>query len=231
MIHTTSDRPRTKRRRRTIGCLSLYAVAAAGLFFLVFSPGPTFESDGLDLDFVEQAVSVNAQTAHERLASNLESVLDSHQDFRGANVMGFDKYNAFMSQYQMEAKAENNVALGRYARLPNQNRIHDFYIMAPEQDWFSEYMQDGKRLPFNTDFFVHLEQLDDGKTRIEVIEFFPRVHPGQSLKLCTRHGGPMYTRDVRPVAPTTRDRREMLDLVVRVVELTLPKTVPPVQSD
>lgn len=41
----------------------------------------------------------------------------------------------------------------------------------------------------------------------------------------------MFVRDIQQVAPTTMDRREMLDLVIRVVDLELPKPDLPVQSD
>lgn len=216
--HRASDRPHGNSNRRwTLGCLSLYALAATGLFFLVFSPGPSFERDGPDIDFVERTVEMNAQTVHVRLAAGLENELGLHEDFANSRVLTFEN-NGFLTQSQIEPKADNNVALIRYARVGEAARTRDFFVTGPFKDWYSEYSNKGKRLPFNTNFFIHLEPIEEARTRIEVIEYFPRVGAGSTLRLCTRHGGPMLVRDVRPVAPTTRDRREMLDLVTRVVE-------------
>jgi hypothetical protein len=86
-------------------------------------------------------------------------------------------------------------------------------------------------VPFRTDFLIHLEPVEEGKTRIEVIEYEPEVTVGANFHLCWRHLFPAVTPDARSVAPTTRDRRQMLDLAVRVAEREPPKTVPPVPSD
>lgn len=104
-------------------------------------------------------------------------------------------------------------------------------MRAPHKDWFSEYLQKGKPVPFSTDFLIHLEPIGDDKTRIEVIEYAPRITVGMNFRLCGRHLFPEFTPDTRPVAPTTKDRREMLDLVMRVVEDEPANTEPPVQAD
>ena len=221
MIQTTSDRPRRKRRRRTIGCLSLYALIAAGLAFLILAPGPTFERDGTHVDFVERKVAIDADTAHARLADGLNAALQVTTDFAGSNVHSFES-NAFPTRSQMVPKADENVALKRYAQLEEGAWSGDFYVTGPYKDWFSEYMHEGKRLPFNTNFFIHLESIGENEIRIEVIEYFARVDAGRTFRLCTRHGGPMFVRDKQEVAPTTRDRREMLDLAIHVVERAPP---------
>jgi hypothetical protein len=202
--------------------MSAYAILAVGLAFLVLSPGPSFERDGSYVDFVEQQVGLDVETVHARLAKSLDTTLQTHSEFAGSKVHRFED-NAFLGRGQMTPRTDGNVALERYARLEDSAWARDFYVTGPFGDWFSEYMQDGERLPFNTNFFIHLEPTGENETRIEVIEYFPRVHVGQDFRLCTRHGGPMVVRDIQPVAPTTRDRRMMLDLVVRVAERETPK--------
>lgn len=216
-------------RRRTLGCLSAYAVLAICLGFLIFSPAPSFERDGPYVDFVEQRVGLDVETVHARLGTSLDAALQTHSEFGGSRVYGFED-NAFLSRSQMAPRTDGNVALERYARLEDGAWARDFYVTGPFRDWFSEYMQDGKRLPFNTNFFIHLEPVGEAETRIEVAEHFPRVHAGRDFRLCTRHGGPMFVRDIQPVAPTTRDRRMMLDLAVRVAEREIPKVEQPARE-
>jgi len=63
------------------------------------------------------------------------------------------------------------------------------------------------------------ERDESGKLLLlEVIEYAPRVTVGRDFRLCGRHLVPEITRDRRPVAPTTKDRQEMLNIVLRVVE-------------
>lgn len=193
---------------------------------MVFSPGPSFERDGSHLDLVERHVHVDAETIHTRLAEGLLAELQFEPDFAGSSLHSFES-NAFLTRSQMLAKNDENAALERYAKLREGDWRRDFYVKGPFEDWFSEYSQDKERLPFNTDFFIHLEPIGERETRVEVIEYFPRVSAGRSFRFCTRHGGPMFVRDVQAVAPTTRDRRMMLDLVVLVAERETPKLEQP----
>lgn len=230
MTYTTTDSGRKKHRHFTIGRLSLYALVAAGLAFLILSPESSFEREGAAVDFVERPVGVTAEAAHERLASKLEDELKSHENFAGSRVVTREG-NKFPTQGLMEAHANDNVGLARYARLGKEAWTLDFYVRAPYKDWSSEYLQDGKPAPFSTDFLIHLEPIDKDRTRIEVIEYAPQITVGMNFRLCGRHLFPEYTPDTRPVAPTTKDRREMLDLVVRVVEREPPNTKQPARPD
>jgi hypothetical protein len=202
----------------TLGRLTLYALIALGLSLLVFSCEPSIERHGPAVDFVERTVGLNTQAVHERLASGLKDELQLHDDFGRFGSEVVDHEGRFPNRRLMELHLENNVGLSRYARLEDEARMRDFFVRAPYRDWVSEYLKDGKQLPFSTDFLVHLEPIDDGRTRIEVIEYAPKVTVGTNFRLCGRHLFPEVTPDTRPVAPTTKDRQEMLELVVRVVE-------------
>lgn len=208
-------------RRRNIGCISAYAILAVGLAFLIFSPDPSFERDGPHVDFVEQQVGLDVETVYARLAKSLDAALQTHSEFAGSKVYSSED-NAFLGRGQMAPRTDGNVALERYARLEASAWARDFYVTGPFRDWLSEYSQDGERLPFNTNFFVHLEPVGETESRIEVIECYPRVHAGGDFRLCTRHGGPMTVRDIQPVPPTTRDRRMMLDVAVQVAQRETP---------
>ncbi len=217
-------------RRITIGCLSLYSLLVGGLLWLMFAPGPSFDKDGNHVDFVERVVAVDPQVAHERLVLGLTEEVASHPKFGGWGFAVADAAGRFPTQFQIESKVTNNVALGRYAKRGKEVRTRDFYVEGPWADWHSEYLRRGKRLPFNTDFIVHLKSAEHNTTRIEVLEYAPEVTVGLDFHFCGRHLVPGISSDTRPVAPTTGDRREMLEIVLRVVEREPPRPKRPPNS-
>ena len=201
----------------TLGRLSLLALIAAGLSFLIFSPGPRYERHGPAIDFVEQTVAVTADVAHERLGSGLSDALESDQGFPRSRVVEY-KGQGFPTKRMMDFHLDNNVSLARYAQLGDEAWTRDIFVRGPYKPWFSEYLDGAKPVPFSTDFLIHLEPIADDRTRIEVIEYAPKVTVGTNFHLCGRHLFPGFSPDTRPVTPTTKDRQEMLDLVVSVVE-------------
>lgn len=208
------DRPRL-----TIGRLFLGTLIVLGLAFLIVSPQPRIARQGPTVDFVERTVDVTAETAHERLASGLEDELQLHANFGGFGSRVVDPgEHGFPNLRQMRFQMNQNVALSRYAGLGDEAWKQDFSLKTRYKNWFSEYVKNGKPVPFRTDFLIHLEPIEEGKTRIEVIEYEPEVTVGANFHLCERHLVPGVTPGTRPVAPITKDRREMLELVVRVVE-------------
>ncbi|MBT8469748.1 MAG: hypothetical protein KJN97_13465 [Deltaproteobacteria bacterium] len=208
----------------TLGRLGLLALIAAGLSFLIFSPGPRYERHGLAKDFVERTVGVNAVAAHERLAYGLEEELVSHASLGrfGSGVVEHQGHG-FPTIRMMNFHLENNVGLARYALLGDEAWTQDFFVKGPYRPWVSECLDGAKPVPLSTDFLIHLEPIADDRIRIEVIEYAPKVTVGTNFRLCGRHLLPEVTPDTRPVAPPTKDRQEMLDLVVRVVERERPK--------
>jgi hypothetical protein len=212
------DRPRL-----TIGRLALGALIVLGLALLILSPQPSYEREGRTVDFVERTVNLAVQTVHERLASGLEEELGSHPNFGGFGLSVVDyEGNKFPTLRLMRADKAGNLALARYADKDDEAWKRDFFVRAPYGYWYSEYTKGGKPVPFRTDFLIHLEPIDDYSTRVEVIEYASRIKVGTNFRLCGRHLVPEISDDTQPVTPTTRDRREMLDLVVQVAQPGLP---------
>ena len=159
---------------------------------------------------------MNIEAVHKRLEYGLSDALQSEDGFPGSRVIDSEG-NKFPTKRMMAFHLEDNVGLARYARLGDEAWTRDFFVRGPYKPWFSEYLEDGKPVPFSTDFLTHLEPLADDRTRIEVIEFGPKVTVGTNFRFCGRHLVPEIWPDTRSVAPTTKDRQEMLDLVMRVV--------------
>lgn len=215
------DRPRL-----SIGRLFLGTLLVLGLAFLIFSPEPRITREGATVDFVERTVHLSVQTVHARLASGLEREAQSHRDFGGPSLMVADYGSrGFPTLYQMRDQLGTNPGLSRYAGLGETAWKQDFSVKAGSagyRHWFSEYLNNGQPVPFSTDFLIHLEPLGTYDTRIEVIEYAPKVIVGTKFRLCGRHLFPEVSNDTRPVAPTTKDRHEMLDLVLQVAKPGLP---------
>ncbi|MBD8525625.1 hypothetical protein [Pseudomarimonas arenosa] len=124
------------------------------------------------------------------------------------------------SQQQVGAPADHvlrqesalNPALRRYLGLSEEVRGQDLYLYQPTGPhyWDSEYVQDQRVLPFSCQFVVHLREAGADTTRIEVIEVMPQVVMGTKWAFA-RHGiGIERVPDVQRVAPTTRDRQQLL---------------------
>lgn len=201
-----------------LGRLFLVAVIGAGLAFLIFTPEPRITREGPTVDFVEHTVAVSFPAVHERLALGLEQELESHPDFGGAGSRVADSEgHGFPTLYQVQAQLGTNPALSRYAGLGKTAWKQDFLAQSGWRNWFSEYSENGEPVPFHTDFLIHLEPLDTEETHIEVIEYAPKVIVGTKFTLCGPHLFPGVWNDTLPVGPTTKDRREMLDVVLRIV--------------
>ena len=171
----------------------------------------------VDRDFADQVVDVDIDAAHKRLAEGLQGALRKHEDFSALQLSSLDDKIA-PSLRQMELKAKGNPALERFVKLPTETRTRDFYVWAlSDHYWFSEYHDGGEPVRFKTHFIVHLEPTSDSETSVEVIEYLPVVWPGDVFRWCGR-AGPNTYHDIRPVAPTTADRVEMLNLVVDVLD-------------
>lgn len=97
-----------------------------GLAFLIVSPQPRITRQGPTVDFVERTVGLNAQAAHERLASGLKDELQLHDNFGRFGSEVVDHEGRFPNRRLMELYLENNVGLSRYARLEDEARMRDF---------------------------------------------------------------------------------------------------------
>jgi hypothetical protein len=125
------------------------------------------------------------------------------------------------SDHSLAASAGRDPALQRYLVLASGQREHDLYLFQPTGPhyWPSEYRLDGSVLPFSTDFILHLRAVGVGRTRVEIIEVLPRVRLGRKWGFAKHGVGPSRVDDVRAVAPSTRDRVELLARLVEALQL------------
>ena len=153
---------------------------------------------------------VQPEPARERLLAGLaDSLADSR--FPGFEIAASGD-PIFPDPAQQRLNSEGNPALARYAALPADAKALALSLPDPLDRWWpSEYVMDGAPVKFRCDFLLHLEPVDGG-TRVEVIEYLPRVWPRDHFQLLG-HKGPGRYRDIRRVEPTVRDREEMLAAV------------------
>jgi hypothetical protein len=113
-------------------------------------------------------------------------------------------------------------ALRKYAALDPGLRKYDVYLYEPTETnyWPSEYYYRGKPAEFATGFIIHLEADGPATTKIEVFEYRPRIRVGSYFGW-SAHTGPVPGKfaDVRWVAPTTKDRAELLTILTNTLEV------------
>lgn len=103
-------------------------------------------------------------------------------------------------------------AMDRFLRLPPEAKKDDILLQGGGgEQWYSEYVASGKSLPFHCDFIIHLQEDGPTQTRIEVLEYNPRVKFGKAFHMT--HVGPVFATEDHLVAPTTKDRVEMLERI------------------
>jgi hypothetical protein len=103
----------------------------------------------------------------------------------------------------------------RYVRIPPELRNRDFYLYEPTGDhyWESEYFYKGKAAKFRCSFLIHLEPAKNSGTKVEIFEYQPTVWVGEYLGMSAHAIFPAILHDIRPVQPTTTDRKEVLRLI------------------
>jgi len=112
--------------------------------------------------------------------------------------------------------ATESPALSRYTKISTEEKYLDFFLHdLSDHYWESEYQLDGVPVPFKSDFIIHLQSIEQG-VRIEVISYLPRVRLGKKFRITGHHGPDVYD-DIRRVAPTTQDRKEVLKLIVDLI--------------
>ncbi len=114
----------------------------------------------------------------------------------------------------LKANSRDDPAMDRYLSLPLERRKDDLFLYHPlDVFWPSEYWLRGKAAPFTCHFILHLEPDGPGHTKLEVLEYDPRVDAGRKLA-SEKHGvGFGFATDLRQVPPTTRDRVELLERI------------------
>lgn len=102
-----------------------------------------------------------------------------------------------------------------YLRIPPANRSQDFYFHEPSGDyyWESEYFYKNAPAKFHCSFLIHLEPADASHTTVEIFEYQPYIWAGEYFGLSAHAILPTMLHDIRPVEPTTSDRRVLLAIV------------------
>ncbi len=103
----------------------------------------------------------------------------------------------------------------RYVRIPPELRSRDFYLYEPSGDyyWPSEYFYKGNAAKFRCSFLIHLEPARNSAVKVEIFEYQPTVWVGEYLGMSAHAILPAMLHDIRPVQPTTEDRKEVLQLI------------------
>ena len=100
----------------------------------------------------------------------------------------------------------------RYVRISPSLRNQDFYLYEPSGDyyWESEYFYKGQPAKFRCSFLIHLEPAGTSSTKVEVFEYQPTIWAGEYVGLSAHAILPTALHDIRPVQPTTSDRKALL---------------------
>ncbi len=124
------------------------------------------------------------------------------------------------------ARSVPNPPLAIYAALNPDARSFDLFLLDVSGDaYWPTVLADGSRVDrFKCDFVLHLSPAPapDGKprTRIDVIEYIPRVDAGKTFGVGPHGPGPK--RDIRDAAPTNQDRTTVLDAIKAVLARECP---------
>ena len=102
-----------------------------------------------------------------------------------------------------------------YLRIPPANRSRDFYFHEPNGDyyWDSEYFYKNSPAKFHCSFLIHLETADTSHTSVEIFEYQPYIWAGEYFGFSAHAILPTRLHDIRPVEPTTSDRRALLAII------------------
>ena len=104
-----------------------------------------------------------------------------------------------------------------YLRIPPARRGRDFYFHEPSGDyyWDSEYFYKNAPAKFHCSFLIHLEPADASHTTVEIFEYQPYIWAGEYFGFSAHAILPTRLHDIRPVEPTTSDRRALLAMLER----------------
>ncbi len=117
----------------------------------------------------------------------------------------------FPSDAALRAGARGDPAMNRYLARGVPERAQDVFLYnARDCNWASEVRARGRPLPFSCDFILHLEAAGAHATRLEALEVRPQVVAGSHLGFAAHGLGIDWVETRRPVAPTRRDRVDLL---------------------
>ena len=156
----------------------------------------------------------------------------AYEQFMALPMVKPEKFYVFYGAYAVKQKrlreitplsviGINNPALIKYAALSQEARKNDIYLWSPDVPyWLSEYELKGKKLPFRSYFIVHLSPAGDETTTVEIIQDNPVVRMEGKNSLDAQ--GTVHDHELRPVAPTTRERELLIFCVKQFIEQQVP---------
>ena len=102
-----------------------------------------------------------------------------------------------------------------YLGISPANRNQDFYFHEPSGDyyWESEYFYKNAPAKFHCSFLIHLEPADASHTTVEIFEYQPYIWAGEYFGFSAHAILPTMLHDIRPVEPTTSDRRALIAII------------------
>jgi hypothetical protein len=206
------------RKKRMAACalLSLFACCAAQI-----------ERKGIETrDFVEGVIPLSLQEVSSQIRDGVlgerfpaaRSTVHLPGKLSSADNPDYREFSVFDSVPPDNILRENSrddPAMERYLHLSSDARKNDISLINVGSEWFSEYTANSKPVPFTCGFIIHLQEDGPAQTRVEVLEYDPRVRFGKVFVVGHAEAG--FVRDAKLVPPTTRDRVEML---VRIQTLT-----------
>jgi hypothetical protein len=112
--------------------------------------------------------------------------------------------------------------LASYKRLSAADRQHDVLIQDQTGDlyWPSEYATAEGPVKFRCGFILHFRDQQDRSTvatGIEIYELVPTVWVGEHWAMSAHGIGFGRYHDIRFVEPTTKDRKDVLNLIEQIV--------------
>ena len=118
----------------------------------------------------------------------------------------------FPDDFQLKTWSRRDQQIREYVGLPANRKKDDLYLFEPTGDyyWRSEYFYKGEPAKFRSSFILHLEPQANGQTRMDVMEYLPEIWVGEEFGW-SAHTGPLpgFFHDIRMVAPTTTDCRQV----------------------
>ena len=125
------------------------------------------------------------------------------------------QHSSFPSDQEILLDRGVDAFVERYVRIRPELRSRDFYLYEPTGDhyWQSEYFYQGNAAKFRCSFLIHLEPAKNSGVKVEIFEYQPTVWVGEYLGMSAHAILPTMLHDIRPVQPTTSDRKEVLQLI------------------
>jgi hypothetical protein len=211
--------------------ISVLSILAIGIMLFYVGRGSakkTQKSRSPDTDFIGRSFPVPEAVAAQRISSLSKGEAGTNR--RLALPGKFEHFQLaefqdplFPPDFLLEANSEGNPALRRYGETPNSSRQNDFYVFSPTNLYWasSEYTYGKRPARFTCSFILHLEPLERSNTRIDVIEYLPRMLVGKKLGWSGHTGPfPQLFDDIRIVSPTVEDRLELLNDLGAVLAAT-----------